>query len=167
MIRKMKGSGICPARPEALQIVTGLIGGISGIGAIAFLTQLAGVPLLMAPFGATCVLLFAAQGAPLAQPRTVIGGHFISALVGLVVLQLMGDGPMQMAIGVGGAIALMQLFRAVHPPAGANPLVIITAGVQDYSFLLTPVLAGSILLVIIALFINNIGNEKQWPTYWL
>jgi CBS-domain-containing membrane protein len=73
---------------------------------------------------------------------------------------------MQMAIGVGSAIALMQLFRAVHPPAGANPLVIITAGVQDYSFLLTPVLAGSMLLLIIALFINNIGSEKQWPTYW-
>lgn len=162
----MKGSGICPARPNALQILIGLVGGVAGIGTIAHLTQSAGIPLLMAPFGATCVLLFAAPEAPLAQPRNVIGGHFISALVGLVVLQLFGDGPMQMAIGVGSAIALMQLFRAVHPPAGANPLVIITAGIQDYSFLLTPVLAGSMLLLIIALFINNIGSKKQWPTYW-
>ncbi|MCG7601576.1 HPP family protein [Halomonas sp. McH1-25] len=121
----------------------------------------------MAPFGATCVLLFAAPAAPLAQPRNVIGGHLISALVGMVILHLFGTGLWQMAVGVGVAIALMQLLRAVHPPAGANPLVVLTAGVEDWSFLITPVLVGSVILVLIALFINNVGTEKRWPHYWI
>nr|WP_236617153.1 HPP family protein [Halomonas anticariensis] len=121
----------------------------------------------MAPFGATCVLLFAAPGAPLAQPRNVIGGHLIAATVGLVMMNVFGSGIWQMAVGVGVAIALMQFFRAVHPPAGANPLVVLTAGVHDWSFLATPVLAGSVVLVAIALVINNIGQAKQWPQYWV
>ncbi|MHB0775612.1 HPP family protein [Halomonas sp. WWR20] len=133
---------------------------------IAYLTQLAGVPLLMAPFGATCVLLFAAPGAPLAQPRNIIGGHVVSALVGLLVLQWLGAGPLAMGVGVGVAIALVQFLRVVHPPAGANPLVVIMAGITDVNFLLTPVLTGSMVLVLIALFINNVGKEKRWPMYW-
>lgn len=167
MLHKMKGVTPCPARPAYLQILTGLVGGVVGIGAIAYLTQAAGVPLLMAPFGATCVLLFAVPTAPLAQPRNVVGGHLISALVGMVVLYLFGSGLWQMAVGVGIAIALMQFFRAVHPPAGANPLVVLTAGVEDWAFLFTPVLAGSLILVAIALFINNAGVGKRWPQYWL
>lgn len=167
MLHKLKGTGTAPVRPTSAQIIIGLIGGIAGIGAIAYLTQLAGVPLLMAPFGATCVLLFAAPGAPLAQPRSVIGGHLIATLVGLAVMNLAGAGPWQMAVGVGLAIALMQISRAVHPPAGANPIVVLTAGIQDWSFVLTPVLAGSIILVLIAVLINNAGQQKHWPAYWI
>lgn len=167
MLHKLKGTGAAPVRPTSAQIIIGLIGGIAGIGAIAYLTQLAGVPLLMAPFGATCVLLFAAPGAPLAQPRNVIGGHLVATLVGLAVMNVAGAGPWQMAVGVGLAIALMQVSRAVHPPAGANPIVVLTAGIQDWSFVLTPVLAGSIILVLIAVLINNTGQQKHWPTYWV
>lgn len=167
MIHKMKGKGIAPARPDTFQILTGLIGGIAGIGATSLLTQLAGVPLLMAPFGATCVLLFAAPQAPLAQPRNVIGGHVVAAAVGLAIITAFGSGMWQLAVGVGVAIALMQVLRVVHPPAGANPLVVLTAGVHDWGFLFTPVFAGSVILVVIALFINNIGRTKEWPHYWL
>jgi len=167
MLHKIKGTSVCPPRPNPLQMFTGLIGGALGISAIAWLTQLTGVPLLMAPFGATCVLLFAAASAPLAQPRNVVGGHFIAALVGIVIFQLAGNGPLPMAIAVGLAIALMQFCRAVHPPAGANPLVIMLAGVNDYHFLLTPVLAGSVTLVLVALVVNNIGADKRWPSYWV
>lgn len=167
MLHKLRGAGTAPARPSPAQIFIGLIGGIAGIGAIAYLTQLAGVPLLMAPFGATCVLLFAAPGAPLAQPRNVIGGHLIATLVGLAVMNITGSGPWQMAAGVGLAIALMQVCRAIHPPAGANPIVVLAAGIQDWGFVLTPVLAGSVILVLIALLINNAGQQKNWPTYWV
>ncbi|MGP8296093.1 MULTISPECIES: HPP family protein [unclassified Halomonas] len=167
MIHKMKGGGTQPARADGIQILTGLVGGISGIGLVAWLTWLTEVPLLMAPFGATCVLLFAAPGAPLAQPRNVIGGHLISALMGLVVMQLLGAGPLAMAVGVGVAIAAMQALRVVHPPAGANPLVVMMSGAIGYDFLLMPVVAGSISLVLVALLINNLGTERRWPTYWL
>ncbi len=167
MIHKMKGGGTLPARADSFQIITGLVGGISGIGLVAWLTRLTEVPLLMAPFGATCVLLFAAPNAPLAQPRNVIGGHLVSALVGLVIMQLLGTGPLAMAAGVGVAIAAMQALRVVHPPAGANPLVVMMSGAIGYDFLLMPVLAGSISLVLVALLINNLGAARRWPTYWL
>lgn len=167
MLHKFKGTGTAPARPDSLQILTGLVGGVAGIGATAYLSQLAGVPLLMAPFGATCVLLFAAPGAPLAQPRNVIGGHLIATLVGLAIMNIAGAGAWQMAAGVGIAIALMQFFRAVHPPAGANPIVVLSAGIQDWGFLWTPVLLGSVILVLLALLINNVGQQKQWPQYWV
>lgn len=167
MLHKMKGGDTLPARPDPLQILTGLVGGISGIGLVAWLTRLTEVPLLMAPFGATCVLLFAAPGAPLAQPRNVVGGHLVSALVGLIAIQLLGTGPLAMAIGVGVAIAAMQALRVVHPPAGANPLVVMMSGAVGYDFLLMPVLAGSVSLVLVALLINNLGSERRWPNYWL
>lgn len=167
MLHKIKGTSACPPRPDLMQILTGLVGGILAISAIAWLTRLAEIPLLMAPFGATCVLLFAVPSSPLAQPRNVIGGHFIAALVGIVIFQLAGSGPLPMAIAVGLAIALMQLCRAVHPPAGANPLVIMLAGINEYHFLLTPVLAGSFILVLVALVINNLGADKRWPSYWV
>lgn len=166
MIKEVRSIQTCPPRPSMRQVLTGLVGGVLGIGAIAWLTQLTNVPLLIAPFGATCVLLFAVPTAPLAQPRNVIGGHFISALVGIIIFQLLGNSPLSMAIAVGLAIALMQLCRAVHPPAGANPLVIIMAGVNDYFFLITPVLAGSLILVLTALILNNVGKSKRWPQYW-
>ncbi|MCK0769966.1 HPP family protein [Chromohalobacter canadensis] len=167
MFHKMKGKGIAPARPDTFQILTGLIGGIAGIGVTSLLAQLAGVPLLMAPFGATCVLLFAASQAPLAQPRNVIGGHVVATAVGLAMMATFGNGMWQMAVGVGAAIALMQTLRVVHPPAGANPLVVLMAGVHNWEFLITPVLAGSVVLVVIALFINNVGRAKEWPHYWV
>ena len=79
----------------------------------------------MAPFGASCVILYAVSQSPLAQPRNVIFGHFISALVGLIFLKILGAGMLSIAFAVGVAIALMQYFQCVHPPAGANPLVIL------------------------------------------
>ncbi len=87
----------------------------------------------MAPFGATCVLLYAVSPSPLAQPHNVILGHFISAFIGLLFLKLFGINTISIALSVGCAIAVMQLLRCVHPPAGANPLVILlTANTIEY-----------------------------------
>jgi CBS-domain-containing membrane protein len=167
ILNKIRGDTKLPPRPQHMQVFTGLIGGAVGIGSIALLAHSQGVPLLMAPFGATCVLLFAAPDAPLAQPRNVVGGHFISSLVGLLFLKFVGAGPVEMGLAVGLAIALMQLTRTVHPPAGADPLVVMMSSNTGWSFLAAPVLASAVLLVLIALLINNVGPAKRWPRYWL
>lgn len=164
---KFSGGGKLAPRPNAKAIMTGFIGGFVGILSLALLTNWSGYPLLMAPFGATCVILFTAAAAPFAQPRNVIGGHFISALVGLVALYFLGQGPIIMAFAVATAIATMQFLRVVHPPAGANPLVILMAGSAGFDFLLLPVLAGSIVLVGVAAVINNTQANSNWPVYWL
>lgn len=164
----LKGGGSLPPRPSVALLLKGLIGGFVGILVLSYLGDISGVPWIMAPFGATCAILFAAPTSPLAQPRNVIGGHLITSSVGLAALYGLGDSILVMSLAVGVAIMMMQFFRAVHPPAGANPLIIILAGqnIIGLSFLVTPVLIGSVMLVLIAAVINNWGKENRWPVYW-
>lgn len=163
---KLSGGGNLPPKPKLTELLRGFIGGFIGILGLGLLSTLVNQPMLMAPFGASCVILFAASGSPFAQPRNVIGGHFVSTLIGLIALYTLGDNMAVMATSVGLAIAAMQFFRVVHPPAGANPLVIIMAGTYGFDFLVFPVLFGSIFLVGTASFINNIGVASKWPVYW-
>ncbi|MCK0197715.1 HPP family protein [Ancylobacter sp. 6x-1] len=124
-------------------------GGFLAIFCLAGLTAYLDRLLLIAPFGATCVLVFALPDSPLAQPRNVIGGHLISSAVGLSVLALLGPGPLALALGVGLAIGAMVLTRTLHPPAGADPIVVILAG-ASWPFLLAPVLVGTVFLVLLS-----------------
>lgn len=73
-----------------------------------------------------------------------------------------------LSLSVGMAICLMQFLRVVHPPAGANPIVIMVAGKEiiGFDFLITPVLSGSIVLVVVAMLVNNLGKKNSWPVYW-
>ena len=125
------------------------VGGFLTILALAEASLMLGTVLLIAPFGASCVLVFALPTSPLDQPRNVIGGHLISAAIGLTVLSLLGPSPVALALGVGLAIAAMALTRTLHPPAGADPIVVIMAG-ASWSFLLAPVLVGTVAIVLIA-----------------
>lgn len=164
-MKRLSGGGSLPQKPSLSELQRGFFGGFISILGLAGLSTL-GHPFLMAPFGATCVILFAASAAPFAQPRNVIGGHLVSVFVGLVALFLLGDGIFSMALAVGLAIASMQYLRVVHPPAGANPLVVIMAGSYGFDFMIFPVLLGSIFLVGVASIINNLGKDKKWPVYW-
>lgn len=137
-------------RPQLRTILLAGLGGFLAIALLAFFTEAASLPLLMAPFGATCVLLFAAPSAPLSQPLNVIGGHLVATAVGLVLNGLLPDSWWALALAVGCAIALMVALRVTHPPAGADPLVVFAAN-PGVAFLLTPVLLGSIILVLAAI----------------
>ncbi|CAM1658044.1 HPP [Bartonella choladocola] len=155
-----------PARPSSLQILTGFAGGMVSILILAFMAGHYHVPLIMAPFGATCVLLYALPESPLAQPGSVIGGHLLSTFVGLAVFHLIGHGVWETGLAVGLAIGLMQFTRTIHAPAGADPIVVFLASCPGWSFLFAPVFLGSIILVAIAFVVNNIGAGKNWPKYW-
>lgn len=105
-------------------------------------------PLLLAPFGASCVLLFLAADSPLARPRNIIGAYAIATAVGLATLWLFDGAWWSVALAVGGTIALMALTHAVHPPAGAHPIVILF-GASAWKVLL-PTLAAGLLLLLLA-----------------
>ncbi|MWN32924.1 HPP family protein [Gilliamella sp. Pra-s65] len=167
MLEKLKGGEVMQPKPHAVAILRGFIGGALGILTLLVITHWGGTLAIMAPFGATCVLLFAVPKSPLAQPRSVIGGHFVSSFIGVLFINLFSNGIIPIALAVGTSIALMQLLRVIHAPAGANPILIMMSGMTDYSFLITPVLVGSVLLVMVALIVNNIGAEARWPNYWL
>ncbi|MQT29364.1 HPP family protein [Pseudomonas helleri] len=164
IIRLPKSSA--PPAPDLRFSLMSFIGVVIAIGATGWLSLISGTPWLMASFGASCVLAFGVPDSPLAQPRSIIGGHMVSTLIGLVVLHTLGNEWWACALAVGLALVAMQQTRTVHAPAGANPLVVITAG-APWSFLLTPVLAGSLVVVITALCLNNARSKGSYPKYWL
>ncbi|PCE23651.1 hypothetical protein BWP39_28635 [Paraburkholderia acidicola] len=151
------------SRLPVFRAACGFLGGVLAITVIGLFGGVVGMPLLIAPFGASSVLLFAAPDSAFAQPRNLVWGHLIASTVGLVVFWLAGAGLWQMALAVGAAIALMQLTRTVHPPAGADPLVIMLGGGASGTFLLFPVLAGVLLLLLIALVFNWAVHGEPWP----
>ena len=105
--------------------------------------------LLMAPFGATMVLVFGLPDSPLAKPKNVIGGHILTAFIGVVCAQLLPVSPESLAVATGLGISLMILTKTTHPPAGANPLLIMLTG-QGWNFLATPVLFGAVTIVLLS-----------------
>ncbi|ANS74389.1 hypothetical protein AWM70_07180 [Paenibacillus yonginensis] len=163
---KMKGKGKSPLQINYGDAFTGFIGGFAAILALVLLTNYTSSTWLMAPFGASCVLAFGLWNAPLSQPRNVIGGHFISTLIGLLALYIFGDSPWSIALAVGLAIAAMMLTKTTHPPAGADPIVVIM-GHFTFGYLFYPVVSGSIIIVLLALIINNLRDNRQYPTFWV
>ena len=115
----------CPIdRPHHRHVFWSWFGSFLAIAATAYLSAKTNTPLLMAPFGATSVLIFGVPDSPLAQPRNVIGGNFIAALVSLTILHLFGSSPWAMGMAVATAIGMMQLTGTLHPPSGAVALVV-------------------------------------------
>lgn len=123
------------------------------------------IPMILGSFGASCLLIFAYPASPFAQPRNVIGGHFIASLTGLIFLNLFGVHWWSMAVAVATAIALMLVFRVPHPPAGSNPFIVMMTS-ANWNFLVTPTLAGAVILVVVAIIYNNLGKKRRYPTYW-
>lgn len=129
--------------------------------------------------GATAVLCYGLPEAPLAQPRAVVGGHFISALVGINLMYMFGlDGEVTdgvapdantwaaAALATAIAIVLMQATKTTHPPAGATALLpIVSQGVNRLSWYYLPVvLLSSLVMVVVAMITNNI--QRRYPVYW-
>lgn len=162
---KMRGRGRSTLKVVPRNAVIGALGGFLAIAILALLTHWTSNVWIMAPFGASCVLAFGVWDAPLSQPRSIIGGHMISTFTGLVLVHLFGQSIWVMAAGVGLAIGLMMLTKTTHPPAGADPLVVITAS-SSWSFLFAPVLIGSVLVAAAALLINNLDKKRRYPTFW-
>ncbi|TFE23493.1 HPP family protein [Cohnella luojiensis] len=162
----MRSKDRSPLKVVPRNALIGAIGGFTAIALLALLSDLTTNVWIMAPFGATCVLAFGLWDAPLSQPRNIIGGHFISTLVGLLCFHLFGQSIWVLAVAVGLAIGLMMLSKTTHPPAGADPLVVILSG-SGWSFLIAPVLIGSVLIVLVALVINNLDKKRRYPTFWV
>jgi CBS-domain-containing membrane protein len=142
-----------PKPPLHISLLAGL-GGALAIALVSGLSLYGGTPLIMAPFGASCVLLFSVPASPLSQPANVIGGHLLATVIGLTLRMLLPDAWWAAALAVGLAIGLMSVFRLTHPPAGADPLVIFAAD-PDVMFLFFPTLSGAIILVTAAVLYHR------------
>jgi CBS-domain-containing membrane protein len=136
------------------------------IVAIGEITTMVGHPLLIGSFGASAVLLFGATESPLAQPRNLVGGHLLSAIVAVAVVALMGSTPLSMALGVGIAIFVMNITHTTHPPGGATALIGVQ-GAAGLGFVLVPVLTGVLILLATAVVTNNVVFHRSYPKHWL
>jgi len=118
---------------------------------------------LIASFGSTMVLLYGYPESPFAQPKNIILGHFLTAFIGVVFLNFI---PLPIFINiplaVGFGVMFMILFKVTHPPAGGNPIIVIIGSVS-FDYLLTPVLIGSIIVVMFGVIINKFLFKKEYP----
>jgi len=119
-------------------------------------------PWLVAPIGASAVLVFCLPASPFAQPWSVVGGNTVSALAGIACVQLLGVSPWSAAIAVGAAITLMFALRCLHPPGGACALLMVMVGMHDASFALHPVLVNSTLLMLAGVAYNR-ATGRPYP----
>lgn len=164
---KMKGDGgaVSTPSPSYKNVALAWFGGVLAIAAIAQTGEQLSLSLILGSFGASCVLVFGFPELPFSQPRNVLVGHFLSSLIGLLFLTIVGPHWWSLALAVGTAIAAMMLTGTVHPPAGSNPVIVFLAQ-PAWSFLLFPTLAGALLLVLVALFYNNLTRPTNYPKYW-
>ena len=129
------------------------------------------LPLLIYSFGASAVLLYGVPESKLAQPRNVIGGQVVSAVVGAAVRLALGTKALWVTAAAGMALALtaMEFLSVVHPPGGATALIASSARTPGpwHGFRLTAsVAAGSTIMVLIACAVNNLHPRTRYPTYW-
>ncbi|EKB1965198.1 TPA: HPP family protein [Vibrio parahaemolyticus] len=145
-----------------LSLVAGL-GATLAIGVLSYAeVSLTEVVLLMAPFGATAVLVFGVPSSPLAQPKNVIIGHFITASIGIAFSQYVEITPITLAIATGLGVSAMLITKTTHPPAGANPILIMVSG-QGWSFLFTPVLIGAVVIVLVGKALQLLQSQYLNP----
>ncbi len=154
------------------QIFWSWIGAFTGIAAVALISSFvlkgSGLTLIIGSFGASAVLIYGAVDSPLAQPRNLIGGHILSAFIGIAVFQFL---PQQVwlaaALAVATAIAVMQFTDTLHPPGGATALIAVIGGEGihqlGYYYILVPVASGATIMLGIALVVNGIAPGRSYP----
>ena len=140
-----------------------------GAGVAITLTLLATkatTPLLLASLGGTTLFLFGLSTTPAAQPRAVFGGHLLSSLIGVVCVQTLGDATWVSVVAVVMTISVLLVTRTVHPPAGANPLIMIQAH-ANFSHIGLTVLVGISIISAVAWLWSRLGvGTKKYPVSW-
>ena len=143
-----------------------LIAGIAGAFIIAVLSYLSletstGLWLTFS-FGSTTLIVLVFYKSEVAQPYNVFFGHLLAAVVGVIIKELFGISFLTLSISVGISITLMMYLKVVHPPAAANPIVVILND-ASYDFIIFPIIIGLVLLLILSIIINKIILKRNYP----
>ena len=149
-------------RKDLEPIVSGISAAIV-IGILAFLTleTSAGV-WLMFSFGATVFIVFVLYHLETAQPKNIFFGHLISIIVGIIFNETIGLSFYSLGLSVGVAVSLMVYFKVMHPPAASNPLVALFMDLS-FDYILFPVVAGTIVIILLSILINKIILKRNYP----
>jgi len=148
------------------------LGAFTGIGLIGYLNShnldLNDNLFLIGSFGASSVLIYGVINSPLAQPRNLIGGHLICALIGVTINKIVPAEPWLLAsLAVSLSIVAMQVTKTLHPPGGATALIAVIGSEKiqslGYLYVLSPILTGVIILLMVALVFNNMTSHRSYP----
>ncbi|MBX3553606.1 MAG: HPP family protein [Pseudolabrys sp.] len=152
--------------PRALLVIAlAAVGGALAVGGMLAASETTHFPLLLIPFGTSILVVFGSPEATPAQPRSLIGGHLVSAAVGLLVLKIAGPHAWAAATAVGLSMVAMHLTRTFHPPAGIDPLIIVVNNMPLTYFLL-PVAVGALTLALFAGLWHRLVTRVPWPERW-
>jgi CBS domain-containing membrane protein len=150
------------------------LGSFVGIGILAYLESIhftgSDVVYLIGSFGASSVLVYGIIQSPFSQPRNLIGGHLISAIIGVAVNKLVPDIVWISApLAVSLSIIFMQITKTLHPPGGATALIAVTGSAQikdlGFMYVISPVLVGVLILFLTALIFNNMTSTRTYPSH--
>jgi CBS-domain-containing membrane protein len=153
---------------EHLWTFVGSFVGVALIGLLnSYYLEVSDNLFLVGSFGATSVLIYGVINSPLAQPRNLIGGHLISAFVGVTINLLVDEIWLASALAVSISIVLMQITKTLHPPGGATALIAIIGSSKitslGYLYIVSPIFSGVLVLFIVALIFNNITAHRSYP----
>lgn len=171
-LAKMRAERLPTRSPDWQDALWSWFGAFSGMGAICWLSAhwLSHHLLIVASFGATSVLLYAAPESPFAQPRNVLLGSMLSALVGVACFQLLGSTALAVTLAVSLSILAMQLTHSVHPPGAAAALVAVIGGptitTLGWWYPLMPIGIGCGVMLLVAVLVNNLARHRRYPRYW-
>ena len=173
--QKMRGGGQSPPSVSAAEIFWSWLGSLLGIGVITYLDSAVfrgyELVMLIGPAGASAVLVFGASRSPLAQPRNLVGGHIISAFVGVLAGKLFGYNMLLAAsLAVSTSIALMHLTKTLHPPGGATALIAVIGGEQIRAmgmlYVVFPAALSSLIVLAVGVAFNNLIPSRKYPDHW-
>jgi len=174
--RKMKGTTRgSPPRVSNEEILWSWTGAFLGIAVVAWVNRLffegLDLSLMIGSFGASAVLVYGAVRSPLAQPRNLIGGHVLSAIIGVLCWKLLNQHMwLAESAAVATSIAVMHATRTLHPPGGATALIAVigSPAIHKLGFLyvIFPATIGPLILLVIGLLVNNIPASRRYPEIW-
>ncbi|WP_085285599.1 HPP family protein [Colwellia chukchiensis] len=176
---RMRGGDICPPRQRTSKVMWSWLGAFIGMYLIAILSRLTDIDILksmflVGSFGASAVLIYGAPQADFSQPRNFVGGHILSAFIGVTIQKYLTlDIALLGALAVSVSIVVMHYTRTLHPPGGATALIAVIGSSEihsnGYLFVVSPVALGSLILLANALIVNNLSRNplRHYPRYWL
>jgi CBS-domain-containing membrane protein len=174
--KKMRGTTKSPPIVSFFEIIWSWVGAFLGIASVALINYsiLEGTDLVMiiGSFGASAVLIYGAIKSPLAQPRNLIGGHVVSAIIGVTCYQIFHSNMwLAASVAVATAIAVMHATKTLHPPGGATALIAVIGSQKihnlGYLYVIMPAGLGAVVMLAIALLVNNIPKDRRYPEFWI
>lgn len=172
----MKGTTKSSPMVSFSEIAWSWIGAFLGITAVSYINfniiEDTDLVMVIGSFGASAVLIYGAINSPLAQPRNLLGGHIFSAITGVTCYKIF---PSQMwlasSLAVATAIAIMHATKTLHPPGGATALIAVVGSSKihslGYFYAIIPAGLGAVIMLAVALLVNNIPKNRRYPDFWV